>query len=63
MENVTIPKKLSGGNDLVVVRRKDFELFKKWQDETINALAKVRRGRKEHRQGKTVVVSSPRFFR
>ena len=47
METITIPKKLSRGDDLVVVRRKVFEAFRKWQKEMDEVLAKVRRGRKE----------------
>lgn len=63
MDTITIPKKISRGDDLIVVRRKDFEAFKKWQEETRDAFAKVERGRKEYKQGKTVTASSPRAFR
>ena len=63
MDTITIPKKLGRGGDLVVVRRKDFEAFKKWQNEIGDALVKVKRGRREYRQGKTVSVPSPRAFR
>jgi len=63
METITIPKKLSRGDDLVVVRRKAFEAFRKWQKEMDEVLAKVRRGRKEYKTGKTIVASSPRSFR
>ena len=63
METITIPKKLSRGDDLVVVRRKVFEAFQKWQKEMDEVLAKVRRGRKEYKTGKTIVASSPRSFR
>ena len=59
----TIPKEVSGGEDLVVVRRRDFEAFQKWREEIRDALAKVNRGRKEYKKGKTVTVSSPRAFR
>ena len=63
MDTVTIPKKLGRGDDLVVVRRKDFEAFERWQNEIRGVLAKVKRGRREYRQGKTVSVSTPRAFR
>ena len=59
----TIPKKISGGHDLVVVKRKDYQLFQKWQAEISDALAKVRRGHEEYRSKRTVVTSSPRKFR
>ncbi|KKU52364.1 MAG: hypothetical protein A3H69_01940 [Candidatus Sungbacteria bacterium RIFCSPLOWO2_02_FULL_47_9] len=55
----TIPKKVSGGEELVVVKRSDFELFQKWQVEINDALAKVQRGREEYRKKKTIVASSP----
>ncbi len=59
----TIPKKVSGGEELVVVRRSDFEAFQKWRMEISDALAKVRRGREEYKKKKTVVANSPRKFR
>lgn len=59
----TIPKKVSGGEDLVVVRRKDFEAFEKWRAEVRDALGKVARGRREYREGRTVTTASPRAFR
>jgi len=58
---ITIPKKLSKGEDLVVVRKRDFEAFQKWQEEVSDAVEKVRRGRKEYRQKKTIVADSRRF--
>lgn len=57
---VTIPKKVSRGEELVVIRRQDFDVFLRWQEEVKDVLAKVRRGQKEYRLGKTRVVSSPR---
>lgn len=59
----TIPKKVRGGDDLVVIRRDDFKAFQKWKAEVDNALAKAERGRAEYRRGKAVRVSSPRKFR
>ncbi|MBI2097063.1 MAG: hypothetical protein HYT40_02865 [Candidatus Sungbacteria bacterium] len=57
---VTIPKKVSGGEELVVVRKDDFEAFRNWRKEVENALAKVQRGRREYRLRKARVVASPR---
>ena len=59
----TIPRKVSGGEELVVVKKRDFDLFQKWQIELKDALAKVRRGREEYKKRKTVVAASPRLFR
>ncbi len=59
----TISKNVSGGEELVVVKRRDFAAFEKWQSEINDALAKVKRGRAEFRARKTVVASSPRKFR
>ena len=60
---ITIPKKLSKGEDLVIIRKRDFEAFRRWQEEVQEALRKVERGRKEYRRKKTVVAPSPRVFR
>lgn len=54
----TISKKVSGGAELVVVKKRDFALFQKWQEEVRDAHAKVLRGREEYRQRKTIVASS-----
>jgi len=59
-KSVTIPKRISGGEDLVVVRRRDFEVFARWREEVRDTLAKVNRGRKEFRARKTRVQNSPR---
>jgi len=59
----TISKKVSGGEELVVVKRSDFELFRKWQGEAQDALVKVRRGRAEYKSKKTIVAASPKRFR
>ena len=59
----TISKNVSGGDELVVVKRRDFSAFEKWQAGINDALAKVKRGRAEFRARKTVAVSSPRKFR
>lgn len=59
----TIPKEVSGGEELIVVKRGDFELFQKWQAEVNDILTKVKRGREEYRKKKTVVTSSPSKFR
>lgn len=60
---VTIPKKISGGEELVVVKRVDFEVFQRWQNEINDALSKVRRGREEYKKKKIIVAVSPKKFR
>ncbi|MEK7188021.1 MAG: hypothetical protein AAB691_04215 [Patescibacteria group bacterium] len=59
----TISKKVSGGEELIVVKKKDFEQFMKWQEEMRDVLTKVRRGRAEYRSKKTIVADSPKRFR
>lgn len=59
----TISKKATLGDELVVLRRGDFEAFEQWQAEVQDALQKVKRGRQEYRRGKTVTALSPRVFR
>lgn len=41
----TISKAISGGEELVVVKRRDFAMYEKWQSEVNDALTKVKRGR------------------
>ena len=59
----TISKKVSGGDELIVVKKSDFEAFQKWTQELNDAIVKERRGREEYKNGRTVTVSSPRKFR
>ena len=59
----TIPRQLSHGEELVVLRRKDFEEFQKWNQEVGDTLKKVERGRKEYREGKTAIVASSKSLR
>jgi len=59
----TIPKQISRGEELVVLKRSDFEAYRKWQEEVNDALSKVKRGKEEYKKGKTFSVSSPRFLR
>ena len=55
---LTIPKKVTKGEDLVVVRRYDYELLLKNFIEAKHALAKIRQGEKELKNGKTRIVGS-----
>lgn len=60
---IIIPKEVARRGDLVVVPKKEYEKFVEWQNEAEDALEKVRRGRDEHKRGKTESPSSPRSFR
>ncbi len=55
---LTIPKKVTKGEDLIVVRRKDYEQLLKNFIETKDALSKIRKGEKELKQSKTTIVGS-----
>ncbi len=59
----TIPKHISKGEELVVLKRSDFEAYRKWQEQVNDALSKVKRGREEYKRGKTLVASSSRKLR
>ena len=63
MVTITIPKRITKGEELVVVQRSEFDVFERWRNEMRDALDKVARGRAEYRAGKTVVAKSPRRFR
>jgi hypothetical protein len=56
----TIPSKITKGEELVVIPRSLYEKFLVWQEEVKDALAKVKRGRKNYQEGKTYVADSPR---
>ena len=55
---VTIPRQLTDGAELVVVRRQDYEQLQRHLVEVQDALAKIRRGEQEYRAGKTHVIQS-----
>ena len=55
---ITIPKKITHGEELVVISRKEYEDLKKHLVEMQDVLAKIRRGEEELRAGKTRIVKS-----
>lgn len=55
---LTITKRLTHGEELIVVRRREYEQLQKHLLEIKDALVKIRRGEKELKEGKTRVVSS-----
>ena len=62
-EIVKIPKNISRGEELVVLRRRDFDVFQKWKEKIRDVDSKVRRGRQEYKGGKAILSSSPKNFR
>jgi len=59
MENtLTIPRRVTHGEELIVIRRKEYEKLQKHLAEVRDALVKIRRGEKEFRDGKTRVIKS-----
>lgn len=60
---LTIPKRITHGEELVVVRRREYEQLQKHLVEVKDALFKIRQGEKELREGKTRVIKSLTEFR
>ncbi len=58
ISKVTIPKRITSGEDLIVIRRKEYEEILKHLVELKDALAKIRKGERELSEGKTLVVKS-----
>ena len=55
---LTIPRRITHGEELLVVRREEYEQLQKHLVEVKDALAKIRHGEKELQQGKTRVIKS-----
>lgn len=55
---LTIPKRMTHGEELLVVRRWEYEQLQKHLVEIRDALAKIRQGEKELKEGKTRVIKS-----
>lgn len=60
---ITIPKYVTHGEELLVVRRVEYERLQKHLVEVQDALAKIRQGEKELRTGKTRLIKSLRELR
>lgn len=58
MTTLTISKKITHGDELIVISRREFQKLQERLVEVKDALAKIRRGEKELRLGKTKVVRS-----
>ena len=55
---VNIPKHLTHGEDLIVIRKSEYEALRRRFKELMDAINKIRRGEKELRNGKTKVINS-----
>ena len=55
---LTIPKRMTHGDELIVVGRKEYENLRKQFIELKDALAKIRQGENELKVGKTRIVKS-----
>lgn len=55
---LTIPKRMTRGEELIVVSRQEYEQLQKHLAEVKDALVKIRRGEKELKEGKTKVIKS-----
>lgn len=55
---LTIPKKLTHGEELVVVRLQEYQELQKHLLEVKDALAKIRQGERELKEGKARAIKS-----
>ncbi len=54
--SIAIPRKLTHGNELIVVDRREYESLKVHLAEVKDALQKIRRGEDEFKRGKTLAT-------
>ena len=55
---INIPKQLTHGEDLVVIRKSEYDTLRRHFKELKDAIAKIKRGEKELKNGKTKIVRS-----
>ena len=55
---VNIPKDLTQGEDLIVLRKSEFDDLRRRFKELTDAFSKIKRGEKEFKDGKTKIISS-----
>ncbi len=58
VSKVTIPKRITDGEELIVIRRQEYEQMVKRLAEVKDAFVKIKKGEKELREGRTRVVKS-----
>lgn len=55
---VNIPKSVTGGEELIVLPKREYEQLKKHLLEIQDALSKIQQGEKELKEGKTKIIKS-----
>ena len=55
---INIPRQLTHGDDLVVIRRADYEALQEKLEEFKMVIKKIKQGEEEFKSGKTKVVHS-----
>ena len=55
---INIPRRLTHGDDLVVIRKSDYDALKQQIGEFKETVGKIKRGEKEFQNGKTKIVRS-----
>ena len=54
---ITIPRNYAHGDELILVRRKEYDKLKKHLAEVRDAMEKIRHGDRDLREGKTIVTT------
>jgi len=55
---LTIPKRMTHGDELVLLRKDEYERLLRYKEEIAHALRVISEGEKAHREGRTVKASS-----
>ena len=58
ISKITIPKRITAGEELIVIRRQEYEQLLKYLAEVKDALAKIKKGERELKEGKTRIIRS-----
>ncbi len=58
VSKVTIPKRITDGEELIVIRRQEYEQMVKHLAEVKDTFVKIKKGEKELREGRTRVFKS-----
>ena len=58
ISKITIPKRITAGEELIVIRRQEYEQLLKHLAEVKDALAKIKKGERELKEGKTRIIRS-----
>ena len=58
ISKITIPKRITAGEEFIVIRRQEQEQLLKYLAEVKDALAKIKKGERELKEGKTRIIRS-----